>query len=101
MVYPGTSSVTFHLLVGFPHHLLGNGNRLCLFFKNHPYNFKLFLNLNRITEVLRSTPITGASSLLQLHPPPICSSVISLQVFPACVFLLAEHIGFLWFHNKA
>ena len=31
-----TPSVTFHLLVGFPHHLLGNRYRLCLFFKNHP-----------------------------------------------------------------
>jgi len=81
-IHAGPSLVGFDAFVGFPHLTFGDGKWLVRIQRSPPIA-GCFIVSGRIGQPLRSSPITGPSSLLRVAPPLYPASVLSrLGGFP-------------------
>ncbi len=80
-VHPGRTTIGFDRFVGFVHQPLIDPKRLvCRIRRRHPVS-SCFKGYGHLTRPLRSSPITGLSSLLRVGPPQSLASVLLPRSF--------------------
>ena len=87
-IHAGRPSIGFDRFVRFVHPALIDMERFVCRIASTSSCFQLFRSCNHLTRSLRSSPITGPSSLLRIGPPQCSASVLSPRGFRRLSFSL-------------